>query len=512
MRTVSWLAAPLLVMLASGNAQQTPPSVTGETQTASGLHSVTFRLPEGTIRAVFPDDLAAGDTISGTVLPDPAGTTEVARQSNAGELSGYVVDIEQQKTPVPNKTFRWEVPPALATGTALVILRNGKGDPVAQSPIPVGASVPPGSTPDFDLPTTGTATGFVSARGPFDGDLRTTAVSVGGASAPVLAESPRKIVFQPPAGRPGVSTLEIKKGDRTASVPFRTIDLRLTATRTNLLRGQTATLTATVQGLQDLTEPADLILLNRSPTVVTVQGGVEQRFVINPSQVRPDGTYILVRTLTGIMAGGFNIIAIANREPTLQFDLARVVDRAVLDWQQSTGVSITADAQHLIATSVMKERKPLDDFLRAQEAYRGDPASITDTLVRNYCFDLRDRGKPGAAGVPGGRMGTMAFVPQQTARPKLGIDAQDVNEFGFTRFLSQLLGRLSPNQPVAYLSVSSRPDQAPISVDNHPGPDRTNRKFLVSAGTHSVVVTTTAGPCRKSIQVQPFQTGTVACL
>jgi len=102
MRTVSWLAAPALVLIASGNAQQAPSTEAAETETASGLHAVTFRLPEGAIRAVFPDGLAAGDTISGTVLPDPAGTTEVSRQSNAGELNGYVLDIEQQKTHVPD--------------------------------------------------------------------------------------------------------------------------------------------------------------------------------------------------------------------------------------------------------------------------------------------------------------------------------------------------------------------------------------------------------------------------
>jgi hypothetical protein len=509
MRIVRWLAALLLMVPAGRNAQQASQADTGETQTAGGLHSVTFRLPQGTVRAFFPDDLAAGDVISGTVLADPAGATEAARQANAGELNGYVVDIGQRKTPVAEKTFRWQAPPE--PGTALVVLRDTHGVPVAESSIPVSVPGTAGSPRDFDLPTTGVASAPVTARGPFDGDLRTTVVSVGGDGAPVLAESPRKIVFQPPAGRPGISTLEIRKGDRTASAPFRTIELLLRATRINLPKGQTAILTVTVLGLKNLAEPADLILFNRSPAVVTVEGGVEQRFTINPSKVRPDGSYVLVRTLTGIMAGGFNIIAVANRQPTLQFNLARTVASAVLDWQQSTGVSITTEAQHSIAASVMKDRKPLDDFLRAQEAYRGDPASITDTLVRNYCFDLRDR-RSGIAGAAGERTARLAFLPPQAARPKLGIDAQDVSGFSFGRFLSQLLGWLSPNQPVAYLSVSSRPDQAPITVDNHAGPDRTNRKFLVSAGKHSVVVTMTTGLCSKSILVQPFQTGTVACL
>ena len=513
MRTVSWPAALVLFLLSpNGNGQPAPPAAASETQTYSGLHAVTFRLPAGAIRAIFPDDLAASDIVSGTILPSPAGTTEVSKQTNAGELNGYVLDFEGQKAPVADKVFRYKVPPTLAGGMAVVILRNAKGDPVAQSSIPVDVPIRVGGRPDFDLPTSGVAEKVASVRGPFDGDFRSTVVRVGGTRAALLAESPRKVLFQPPVDPPGVSTLEIRKGRLAASAPFRTIRVLTSAMRTNLGKGQTATLTVTVQGLQGLTEPADLILLNRSIESVTMQGGAVQRLLIDPKQVRPDGTYILTRTVTGNLAHGVDITAIANRPPTLQFDLPRAVGRAVAEWQSSTGVPITDDAQHLIATSVMNGRKPLDDFLRMQEAERGDPVSITDMIVRNYCFDLRDRRKPGAAGLAGGHGDAMAFLPQPAAIPKLAIDAQDVNGFGFARFLSQLLARLSPNQPVGYLTVISRPDQAPISVDGRQGPDRTNRKFLVSAGTHSVVVTLESGACQKSIQVQPFQTGAVACL
>jgi hypothetical protein len=511
MRTISWLAAPVLILLIpDGDAQQVQPAVSAETQTAGGLHAVTFQLPQGTIRANFPDDLAAGDTISGTVFSLPAGTTPAQKESNSGELSGYVVDVEQQKTPVSDKTLQWAVPPALGGGTAVVVLRNPSGDPVARSPIPVGVPAKGAEQDTFELPTTGTAGGFATARGPFDGDLRTTAVTVGGATAQVVAESPRKIVFRPPTSQRGPSKLEIRKGSLTASAPFRTIGVLLTATSTNLLKGQTATLTVTVEGLQDLTEPADLILLNRSPGVVNVQGGPEQHFVIQPQQVRPDGTYIQTRTLTGITAGGFNLMAIANRRPTLQFDLTRTVDRAVIDWQRSTGVPITPDARQSIGKSVMNTRNQLDDFLRAQEPFHGEPVSITDMLVRNYCFDLRDSRRAGVA-TSRGRTGELGFLPQQASPPAMAIDDNDVNRFGFGKFLAQLVNWLSPNQPVGYLSVSSRPDQVAVSVDNHRGPDRTNRKFVVSVGTHLVLVAMPSGPCRRNIQVQAFQTGIVAC-
>ena len=93
----------------------------------------------------------------------------------------------------------------------------------------------------------------------------------------------------------------------------------------------------------------------------------------------------------------------------------------------------------------------------------------------------------------------------------MAIDDNDVNKFGFGKFLAQLVSWLAPNQPVGYLSVSSRPDQVAVSVDNHRGPDRTNRRFVVSVGTHLVLVAMPSRPCRRNIQVQAFQTGIVAC-
>jgi hypothetical protein len=505
MRTVLFLAAVLFMApIRSGVAQQ--PAVTASTQTASGLHAVTFHLPQGTIRANFPDDLAAGDTISGTVNAEPSGATPAQRESNSGELTGYVIDVDQQKTPVKDKALRWSVPPATAGGMALVILRTPSGDPVAQSPIPVGVPSPSPRATDFDLPTT-SGSGVATARGPFDGDFRTTSVRVGSENANLLAESPRKVVFEPPPGQFGPSTLEVRTGDRMASTPFRTIGVLPTITNSVLKTGQTAVATITVKGLQELSEPADLLLFNRSPGVVNLQGGVEQRLTIQPRQVRPDGTFVLTRTVTGVMVGAMDILVVANRRPTLQFDLPKAVDHSLADWQKTTGVAIAPDAQQAIGKSVADARGALDDFLRVQESYRGDPGAITDAIVRSYCFELRDT-KPRQLARPL----TVKFLAQQRGSASATtITGDDVNRNRFGQFFSKLLSRLSPNQPVAYLLVSSTPEQAPISIDNQPGPNWTNRKFMVSVGTHLVVVTMPSKMCRNSVEVQPFQTGNVTC-
>src|SRR5262249_5792964 len=62
-----------------------------ETKTANGLFVSTFDTPQGKIKVNLPDDMAAGDTISGTVDIEPAGKNDAERAQNQTELNGEVV-------------------------------------------------------------------------------------------------------------------------------------------------------------------------------------------------------------------------------------------------------------------------------------------------------------------------------------------------------------------------------------------------------------------------------------
>jgi hypothetical protein len=85
-----------------------------------------------------------------------------------------------------------------------------------------------GTADQYELPLGGRAGSILSARRPFHGDPSGTNVNVGGSAALPVAESPRKVVFITPVG----------------------------ATKTGLIRGETAVMTAVVSGLQSLKEPA----------------------------------------------------------------------------------------------------------------------------------------------------------------------------------------------------------------------------------------------------------------
>src|SRR6267378_2386217 len=91
--------------------------------------------------------------------------------------------------------------------------------------------------------------------------------------------------------------------------PFRNIGINLSAPKLNLLRGETTTLHVVVLGLAGITGDQSLDLENTSPSVIRMSGGDRQHINIHASEVRPDGTYSMDRTLTGIMAGSFGVTA-----------------------------------------------------------------------------------------------------------------------------------------------------------------------------------------------------------
>src|SRR5262245_59628865 len=66
-------------------AENAPAPASAAVETAFGLHTATFPTPHGVVRANLSDDLTAGDTISGTVFEEPAGSSETERAQNEDE-------------------------------------------------------------------------------------------------------------------------------------------------------------------------------------------------------------------------------------------------------------------------------------------------------------------------------------------------------------------------------------------------------------------------------------------
>src|SRR5215510_12224699 len=101
------------------------------TETAFGLHTATFDTLQGTVTAKLPDDLSAGDTISGTVVAEAKGKTPQEKAQNLDQLNGYVVELANQPVPVDNKVAKWAIPTTAAASIPL-ILKNLDGKEVAR--------------------------------------------------------------------------------------------------------------------------------------------------------------------------------------------------------------------------------------------------------------------------------------------------------------------------------------------------------------------------------------------
>lgn len=285
-------------------------------ETSYGLHSLSFERREGRIIVNLPDDVTAGDSISGTIIVKPAGETQDQQTTNLDRLNMYEIEVERQKTRLHERWARWNVP---AKSTSLsIILRNQNGQELAKHRI----SVSPYSAPvaserptlygvqsanRFQPPAVGQAGRPIEILGWFDGDLHNTAIRLQGQPVRILGESPRKAIAYNPRNNIGKTAIEIVEGDVSLTCHYRNIGLSLSAPKLALDHGEETTLTVLVEGLQDLEQPVPVELENRSPIVVGLNGGNKQTISLRPEEVI-NGAIKATRKLTGIGPGDFNIV------------------------------------------------------------------------------------------------------------------------------------------------------------------------------------------------------------
>jgi hypothetical protein len=242
--------------------QDTP--VTASVKEEDGLESVSFDTLNGRVEVDLPDDLADGDTISGTVLVEPKGEEKEKIAQNEDELSGIVVEIEKtnevkepeqiaeaaesdlnetrpakeippeshgtstvQPVPEPkieksapyiklghkpDQGFTCQVPPNC--GEITIVLREASGKELCRKQVrakPAYKSLPPisqANPPVCKLPTSGQCGKALLIEGRCDGRSATSRVKINGRACRVLAESPRRQIARMPKDSSGKCTIE----------------------------------------------------------------------------------------------------------------------------------------------------------------------------------------------------------------------------------------------------------------------------------------------------------------
>lgn len=287
-----------------------PAAVQGHTSFSNGLQTTVFDLPEGRVTVLLPADLAARDTISGTVIALPKGTGEELAK-NGAVLDGLVVQIDDAPPKKGKTQPTWVIPAAAGTAVTLSLI-GPNGTPKAECSIPTLPDQPqPFTGGDYYVDPIVHAGQPTHANGPFDGDLgNTTAMCRNDALIPV-AESPRSCVF---AGTPtdlGPANIEISDAGKTGTCPTNIVSVSLSAPKTTLLEGEKTTVTMTVRGLKGIPEsfyPIPIEFINESPSVVRFDGFTDNHVAMGaPYSAVDNGVCTMTIGVVGTRPGSFQI-------------------------------------------------------------------------------------------------------------------------------------------------------------------------------------------------------------
>jgi hypothetical protein len=302
-------AFAILAVLCS--ASVLPPANSQKVETGSGVRTGTVQTDNGTLHVNLPEEVVAGDTLTGTVIEEPAGRNDAERKENSGQLEGYVVDYDGQRRTAKEGTIPWQVRPDLAGRGAEFKIYDGAGHLIASWVVPVLAAPRLPSPARIESPRIGQAGRPLAIRGPFDGTLQNVSVTIGPQEVRPLVVSPRMLVVSCPVDPIGLTQIKVTTPGGSASGPLNIVGLKLSAPGTTITRGEHVTVTATVTGLEGLPEsqyPLPFQTVNYTPSVI--------RFASQPgtiiSQAIPyiavqDGRWTTTFPITGISAGSFNL-------------------------------------------------------------------------------------------------------------------------------------------------------------------------------------------------------------
>lgn len=314
----------------------------GNVDLASLSGTVTIEIPSanGGVSVILPDDIRAGDTISGTVVFSGNGVLE-GEVVEVNTVGGGAVSVKSGDA--GNKMLKFTVPAGLASipfllksasgkhiGTAVLNV-NDKFSGNIPTQLSVGSVTKNGTftSADFNYfapPRLGQTGRAISIPGNFDGSAANTGVAIGGKQLPVIAESPRKTVVQIPADSAvGPSQLTVSEGKGPSQTsPINIVSIQLKADKLNLLKGEKTNLYMFVTGLEgwSFTNDVMLRLENATPQVARLSfsrdfqsTGTGGTLMTRPVNTNNAGSVTYTETLTGVSPGAFKINAFLFTPP-----------------------------------------------------------------------------------------------------------------------------------------------------------------------------------------------------
>lgn len=269
-----------------------------------GIVTTEYSVKEGKIKISLPDDMRAGETISGSVITEPEGRNEKEKERNLEQLQRYTLNVAGVITNLSGTGRHVFKIPSLPANPAAVLL-DSRNNPVSTQTLTPAVMVKP--VTGISLPTHALTGAPFRITGPFDGDMSNTRCRIDGKEMEILAESPRQSICNMPSTTSGPHKISVTENGNTTEKNIYAVDMQLSAGKLNLLKGEKTFVRVTITGLQNLPANATLTVTNITTGVVTMSGGETQVIPIPPAGVSGAGTFDKQFDLQSIKTGSFAV-------------------------------------------------------------------------------------------------------------------------------------------------------------------------------------------------------------
>jgi MbtH protein len=182
--------------------------------------------------------------------------------------------------------------------------------PPKPTPSPSPTETPVIGPTDFRIPDFGQNGRPVEIKGPFDGDIRTTEIRVGGQPVTPLAESSRSCFFISPNEKFGSTEITVQERNVEVKGTCRILSVELTADKLSLRSGEKSNVLIKVKGGRGVQQNVNLLL--ETIGAVNMEGGNVQNILLRPSDFVVDGVEVTAnvrKVVVGLRPGAFNINA-----------------------------------------------------------------------------------------------------------------------------------------------------------------------------------------------------------
>jgi hypothetical protein len=230
---------------------------TGDNKKQPAQSPLVLQLAQNATQLVlkfFDSDSSSSDSATTPTTPIPVSDTPPPTATTPTPTPVSDTPTPTSTTPTPVSDMP---PPASTTPTPV------SDTPVAQETVkipkptatqPTMPTLAQAVPSDYTTPPVYSGGGVEVIHGPVSGDSHLTQVLMDGNPCGILAEDPRSVMLTPPAGTTaGLHTVTLKEGGRTlATFHIALVSLLLSADDLKLVKGQTTTIHATIQGADSL--------------------------------------------------------------------------------------------------------------------------------------------------------------------------------------------------------------------------------------------------------------------